>query len=100
MIVVAGTAPLQAGAGEWAEKLIEEVVRETRKEAGCLSYTFYVTVGDPNTIHVFEEWESEEALNAHLQQEHTQRFLASIGELLAGAPDIKRYDVTAVSKLI
>ena len=100
MIVVAGTAPLQPGKGAQAEKLIEEVVRLTRAETGCHSYTFYTTVGDPNTIHVFEEWESDAALDAHMQQPHTQAFLAGLGELLSCPPDVKRYEVTAVTKLI
>jgi quinol monooxygenase YgiN len=99
MVVVAGTASLRPGEGESAEKLIEEVVRLTRPEAGCLSYTFYYAIGDPNTIRVFEEWESEEALNAHLGQDHTQRFLASIGELVSSAPDVKRYFVDRIAPL-
>jgi quinol monooxygenase YgiN len=100
MIVVAGTAKLQSGARERADALIATVVTATRQEAGCASYTFYTEVGDPNTIHVFEEWESEKALVDHLAQPHTQAFLGAIGELLAAPPDIRRYDVTAVSKLI
>lgn len=100
MIVVSGGAPLQPGTVEWAVKLVEEVQTATRAEAGCISYTFYFGVTDPNALHVFEEWESEEALNSHLQQEYTQSFLASLGELVAGPPDVKRYDVNGVSKLI
>jgi quinol monooxygenase YgiN len=99
MVVVAGTAQLQPGTFGQAQTLIEEVVRLTRSEPGCISYTFYSTVGDPDTIHVFEEWESGEALNAHLQQKHTQDFLAAIGAHLAGPPDIKRYEVSSISSL-
>ena len=100
MVVVAGTARLQPGTGARAQQVIEEVVAKTRQEPGCYSYTFYIEVGDPNTLHVFEEWESNEALDAHIQREHTQRFLAALGELVAAPPDVNKYEISAVSRLL
>lgn len=99
MVVVAGTAKLKPEASEQARNLVDEVVRLTRPEPGCHSYTFYISLEDSNTIHVFEEWESDEALNSHLQQEHTQHFLESLAGLVSEPPDVKRYYVDRVTPL-
>jgi len=39
-------------------------------EPGCLEYIFSGDPARPDTIHAFELWESEEALDAHLQHEN------------------------------
>ena len=35
------------------------------EEPGCLAYTWGADMAHGDTIHVFEEWENEEALAAH-----------------------------------
>jgi quinol monooxygenase YgiN len=99
MIVVAGTALLLPGNRARADELIREIVAKTRPVKGCRSYTFYISLEDENRLHVFEEWETEEDLNAHLAAHHTQEFLGAIGGLLAALPDIQRYHVTNVTGL-
>ncbi len=99
LVVISGTAELKPENREAALALIEEIVKLSREEEGCISYTFYADLAEPNTIQVFEEWETEAALNAHLAQPHTQNFLASIGPLLAGPPNIVRYFVARTAPL-
>ena len=99
MMVVAGTARLKSGTEESVKALIREVVEATRPEDGCLSYTFFFEIDDTTLMHVFEEWESEAHLDAHLALPHTQKFLGSLGEYLAEAPDVKRYIVSEIKGL-
>lgn len=47
------------------------------KEDGCISYTYYFAVYDPNIILLVEEWESKEKQQYHLTQKH-MKVLSSI----------------------
>lgn len=42
------------------------MMRNSRAEAGCLEYTFAADPIDPSRVVLFERWESQEALDAHL----------------------------------
>ncbi len=50
-------------------------VREaTLQEKGCLVYRFATSFESPNVIDLFEEWESQEALDAHKVSQHLADF--------------------------
>lgn len=99
MIVVSGGVKLQAGRREQAAEVVRRVVEPTRDEHGCISYTFFTGIEDPDYLHVFEEWESEAALDAHLRTPHVVAFFAALPEVVAEAPVVKRYVVSEVKPL-
>jgi quinol monooxygenase YgiN len=99
MIVIAGTIPVKPEAREEARKLAAMMEEATRKESGCLTYTFYADRNDPNTFFIFEEWESDEALAKHFQTEHMKQFLQQAPNMLAGPPNAKKYTVTSAAPL-
>ena len=43
-----------------------DMMRASRAEAGCLEYTFGADPIDTSRIVLFERWESQEALDAHI----------------------------------
>ena len=67
-----------------------ELVEQTRaNDAGCLSYALYRDLADPEHLTVLEEWESQEALNAHAASDHFQRLFPAFGACAqAGKPGI------------
>jgi quinol monooxygenase YgiN len=99
MITVAGRIAIRAEMRSQAVAAAVKVTRATKTDAGCLQYHFYSDLEDPNMLHVFEEWESAEALTAHLAQSHTTEFLAEIANMVAGAPLVKRYVVSESGSL-
>ncbi len=99
MIVIAGTIPVKAAAREEAYKLATMLEDATRKEPGCLAYTFYADRNDPNTFFIFEEWESDAALASHFQTAHMKQFLQQAPQILAGPPVAKKYTVTSAAPL-
>jgi quinol monooxygenase YgiN len=99
MLVIAGTIPVKAEQREEAKRLARWLETETRKEPGCLMYTFYADQTDPNLFFIFEEWDSEEALQKHFQTEHMKQFLQQAPNLLAGKVSAKKYTVTTASPL-
>jgi quinol monooxygenase YgiN len=83
MIVIAGWIDVEPDVR--AELLDASIPfqRSTREEElGCNGYVFAPDPLDPGRVHVFEEWDSPEALEAHFQHPN---FIA-MGELLRRYP--------------
>ncbi len=99
MIIVAGRIPIRPEMRTRAIAAAVKVTQATQTDAGCLQYHFYADLEDPDILHVYEEWESEEALAAHLALPHTTEFLAEIGEMVAGTPVVKRHTVSESNDL-
>ena len=73
-----------------ALKLYEELVRETQKEVGCISYNLYQDVNDRSILTVLEEWENVECLENHIKTEHFSRIVPEISKLRISA-EINKY---------
>lgn len=99
MILVSARVAVRPDRREQAAEAARKMVEATQKEAGCREYNFYWDVRDPNLIHVFEIWESDEALNAHFQTPHMAEFAQALPDVLAEEPKIYRYVVTETSQL-
>jgi quinol monooxygenase YgiN len=70
MIKVVAKANYYEDKVEDAIKLYEELVKETRKENGCISYSLFKDTKDPSILTMIEEWESQEALDLHIKSNH------------------------------
>lgn len=66
MIIVGGSFEVEAEQRDIfiAEHL--ESMRKSRAEQGCLEYTFCADPLDPSRVILFERWETQDDLNAHL----------------------------------
>ena len=93
MIIVHGTFPLKDDFREDALKIMRRMAVATRLELGCISYEFYVGLSEPNTLLLFQEWESIEALHHHLETKHMDEFLRDIPTMLDGHVSTRRYEV-------
>jgi len=81
MIIVAGWMEVAEGGGDAAEALARTMMVETRKEDGCVVYDITRSVERPTRFHVYEEWESLPALEAHFETPHMAEFRAGLGGL-------------------
>tara|TARA_A100001037_G_scaffold81572_3_gene73617 strand:+ start:14895 stop:15236 length:342 start_codon:yes stop_codon:yes gene_type:complete len=98
MIIVHGSIPILADSRERALELARRMVDATRTEVGCISYDFYVGLSDPNTLMLFQEWESMEALMGHFQTEHMEEFLRELPKVVSGEIITRRYAVQSVDE--
>lgn len=83
--------PAKADQAEQVREILSALVEPTRKESGCIRYELHQNNADPSDLTFIEEWESDAALDAHLQTDHVQAGLVKLDGLLAGDPDIRRY---------
>jgi quinol monooxygenase YgiN len=100
MIIVSGKAKVRPGAVEKVRREMENAILETRKEAGCVDYSYGLDVLDPETIIVLEYWESQEALTAHFTQRHMAAWMTALNDAGVISQDIKAYEVAGERQLL
>ena len=71
---------------EQALAVYRELIAETRKEPGCVSYELLELRDDPGQLMLSERWLSQEHLNAHTQTVHFIRAMAELEILETAAP--------------
>ena len=98
MIIVHGSIPIRPERRERALELARSMTEATQAEMGCISYDFYVGLSDPNTLMLFQEWESMEALMGHFQTDHMDEFLRALPDVVSGEVTTRRYAVQTIEE--
>lgn len=93
MIVIHASFPLDPDRRDDALELIDDLVAESQTEDGVIDYRATTDVSDPNIVRFFEQYEDEDAFAEHGQTEHFREFAAALPDLLAGDPDVTKFDV-------
>jgi quinol monooxygenase YgiN len=88
MLKLIATLRCQPGQGDQVAAALLELAGPSRQEPGCILYDVCRAQADPDVLLVLEEWESQEALDAHMATPHFQEFIGRIGAALAGAPEL------------
>ena len=70
MIVIEGTVRVPPEKLEEARPVMEQMIKASREEPGCIDYAYSVDVLDPSLIRVTERWQSRGALAAHFKTAH------------------------------
>jgi len=99
MIIVHGTFPVKPELRDDALELMQHMAVASRAEYGCISYEFYIGLTDPNTLLLFQEWESVEALQGHFETNHMEEFLRHLPDVLDGEVATRRYEVKTSDEL-
>ncbi|MDP9394176.1 MAG: antibiotic biosynthesis monooxygenase [Actinomycetota bacterium] len=75
---------MRAAAGKRDElrQALEALVEPTSREKGYINYDLHQSIEDPDRFLLYENWESEADLDAHLAAPHLTQFAARIPELL------------------
>ena len=93
MLVVAGDVVIDPERVSEGTAAAREVMAATRREPGCISYTFSADLEEPGRFHVFEEWESEATLVEHLRAPSYLNMLAHLGKVGIRAAVTRKYRV-------
>ena len=93
MIIVHGTFPVKPELRDEALELMKDMSQVTRSEPGCVSYEFFIGLSDPDTLLLYQEWETVEALQDHYETKHMEEFIGQLPDILNGEVSTKRYEV-------
>ncbi len=100
MIIVAGEVKLaDAGQVAQAREALGIMVAATLKETGCIIYSFAQDLVDASIIRIFERWEDQAALDAHMATPHMAAFRESLGSLKIEGLDVNSYDATLIGPI-
>ena len=80
MIVLAVNLSVKPGKEEIVAEHFRSLEAESRKEKGCLMYIVHRGVNDAREFLVYEQYTDEQALEAHRQSPHFQRYAPQIYE--------------------
>lgn len=91
MIVVGGRIHFETEDREALFEAIRQMMADSQAEEGCLAYEFSKDLTEPNVLHLYEVWENDEVLQAHLDSEHFKVFYRDIFPFFVER-DITRYN--------
>lgn len=91
MIAVIATMHAREGKADRLVEILTALVGASRQERGCIRYELLVGEHDPNEIALYEEWESDTALNAHLRSTHISSAHGFADELTDRTPVVHSY---------
>ncbi len=93
MIYVIASLEIQAGKRDAYLAEFAKVAPKVHEEPGCIAYAATVDLRTdidiqkpyrPNTVTIMEQWESMEALGAHLQTPHMKAYFEITGPMVVG----------------
>lgn len=99
MIVLHASFPIDPDRRDEALELVDDLVDQSQEEDGMLEYRATTDVQEPNVVRFFERYEDADALESHTNTAHFQEFEAALPDLLAGEPEIVRFDVDTATEL-
>jgi len=99
MIVLHATFPFDPDERDRALDLIDDLAAKSRQEEGMIDYRAATDVEDPNVVRFVERYEDEAAFEAHTQTDHFQEFEAALPDLLAGEPEVLRFEVESATEV-
>ncbi len=100
MILISGTMEIDPAKRERALVAAAAVVAASLAEPGCVQYGVWANPNDPGRFHLFEEWESMQALVAHEETPHVAAFVREVPELGVRSMEIWRYEVTRKKRML
>lgn len=99
MIIVVGHLTINPDKRAEAEAAIAKLVPLTEAEDGCGMYRYAADLQVPDRVNIVEQWESEDAMNAHMGSAHFMEFMGAIGDCIGGDVSVTRHDVASSTKL-
>jgi quinol monooxygenase YgiN len=82
MIALSVSMTFPAEAIAEVREFVTTLTALSNKDAGCVEYWWAQSLEDPNTLRLYEVWESQELLQAHLSLPHENEFKAKIQPLV------------------
>ncbi|MCL4206539.1 MAG: antibiotic biosynthesis monooxygenase [Pirellulaceae bacterium] len=82
-VILTAMVKAKPGQEDAVKEALMSMVEPTRKEPGCLCYNLHQSKTDPTQFMFYEQWASQEALDAHGQTPH----MKALGGKLKGNTD-------------
>ncbi len=91
-ILINGTVTFSPEDAEKAMTEAAQLMADTRSQQGCRHYVWSIDPARPGTVYVYENWEREEDLAAHLAGPYYAGMLQLLGQYEMLGTDILKYE--------
>jgi len=99
MIVMHASFPIDPDERDRALSLIDDLVEQSQAEDGTIEYRATTDLDDPNVVRILEQYEDAAAFESHSQSDHLREFAEVLPELLAGEPEVIRFEVESATEV-
>lgn len=97
MLLVIGTIRVAPEAVARVRPVMDELVRATRLEDGCIEYSCAEDLMDPGLLHVKEIWRDKAAIEAHFQAPHIAKAGAAMADLNVQDRELRMCEVDSLT---
>lgn len=87
-VVVVASFRAKPGRADEVEAALQDAIRRTHEERGCIRYALQRGVSDPGLVMLIERWASAEDLARHAEQPHVTG-LGDALDMLAAPIDVQ-----------
>jgi len=99
VLVIAGTIRIDPAKREEAVAAARVIMEKTHQEEGNLAYAFSTDLEDEGVLHIFEKWQSQEALDFHFETPHMAEFQAAAGGFGLHDMNLEKYEIASVGSV-
>lgn len=75
MIILIGSFEMESGQADALKSAMTALSTASRKDKGCVMYSWNISAENENIVRLLEVWENEETLKAHLELPHVGVFV-------------------------
>jgi quinol monooxygenase YgiN len=95
MVVLTAILMTVEGKGDALEAEFKKLVPKVLKDQGALAYIVHRAADNPNKFMVYEQYENQEAFQAHSKTEHFKAWGAATRGMFAARGEIQFYNKVA-----
>lgn len=92
-VVLTATVKAKPGQEDAVKQALLSLVGPTRKEPGCIVYNLHQSKTDPTMFMFYEQWASQEALDAHGASAHMKAMRPKVEGKTEAGGGLVRYDL-------
>jgi quinol monooxygenase YgiN len=70
-----------------------DMIEASRREDGCIAYSYSLDILDDGLIHVVEKWRDRKSLEAHFLSAHLQEWRQQFGRLGITDRNLRLFEV-------
>lgn len=90
LVTVIAHMRAKPGQEEALRAALEALIPTTQQEEGYVNYDLHRGIEDPSLFYLYENWESVDTHEAHMDRPHLQDFASKLDDLVEGELTVRR----------
>lgn len=82
-LIIMATIKAKPSAEKLVEKELLKLIEPTLKEKGCIQYDLHKDNNEPNVFVFYEQWESRDLWQAHMNSKHLSDYMQNTQDAVA-----------------